>query len=290
MKKKLFLFSVTALLFTTCACSPFREKVFSDSVEMMVFSENSDTKANSYLSETESEISETATTKEHVTYDENHTITVNSSEQIHIVPDIAQIVYAINTQKTSAADCQKENAASVTQVIELLKSIGIKETSIQTSDYYMHPVYNYSGNTARITGYEAVTSLTISDLPIEDLDKILAESVSSGINTIQSITYMASDYDQSYQDALTLAVNSAYQKAQVLATASGSSIGNVATIQETSGYSEARYTDYARSNLTNSLALAKEEAIMDTAASIMPGEIAVEASVIVTYQLVSPKP
>ena len=101
---------------------------------------------------------------------------------------------------------------------------------------------------------------------------------------------MASGYDQSYQDALTLAVDTAYQKAHVLAAASGTTVGPTISIQETSGYSEARYTDYARSNLTNSLALAKEEAIMDTATSIMPGEIAIEASVIVTYQLVSPNP
>ncbi len=288
MKKKLFLFSVTALLFTTCACSPFREKVFSDSVEMMVFSENSDTGANAVPSEGGAKIQESIPPKTSATYNENHTITVNSSEQISIAPDIAQIVYAINTQKPSAADCQKENTASVTQVIELLKKLGIKETSIQTSDYYMHPVYNYSGNTARITGYEAVTSLTVSDLPINELDDILAESVSTGINTVQSITYMASGYDQSYQDALTLAVGTAYQKAQVLAAASGTTVGPAINIQETSGYSQARYTDYARSNLVNSLSSAKEESLMDTANSIMPGEITVEASILVEYQLLQP--
>ena len=291
MKKLFLLFAITLLVATT-ACSPQPHEI-SGSEETMLLAENTGTAtnpppANPTPSPDTTKTSESGILSSSVTYNENHTITVNSSEQVCIVPDIAQIVYAINTQKTSAADCQKENSASVAQVIELLKSLGIEETSIQTSDYYMHPVYNYSGNTARITGYEAVTSLTVSDLPIGDLDMILAESVSTGINTVQSITYMASGYDQSYQEALTLAVNTAYQKAQVLATASGSSIGNVTGIQETSGYSEARYTDYARSNLTNSLALAKEEALMDTAESIMPGEITVEASVIVTYQLISP--
>ena len=127
MKKKLFLFFVTALLFTTCACSPFREKVFSDSAEMMVFSENSDIGSNSVPSEVEPKTQTPISPKVPATYNENHTITVNSSEQISIVPDIAQIVYAINTQKPSAADCQKENTASVTQVIELLKNSASKK-------------------------------------------------------------------------------------------------------------------------------------------------------------------
>lgn len=221
------------------------------------------------------------------TYDDRYTITVNSSEQISITPDIAEVVYSVRTQKSTAAECQQENNTSVSQVIELLKSLGVEEASIQTSDYYMHPVYNYSGNTARITGYEATTSLTVSDLPIDGLDTILTQSVSTGINTIQSITYQASTYDAGYQDALTRAADSAYQKATVLAAASGATVGKVISIQETSGYSEARYTDYARSGMMNSLSSAKEEALTDSA-SIMPGEISVEAGILVTYQLIYP--
>lgn len=216
--------------------------------------------------------------------DNSRSITVNSSETVCVVPDIAQIVYAVRTEAKNASDCQTQNAESISQVIELLKSLGVGEASIQTTDYYMHPVYNYSNNTSKVVGYEATTSLTVSDLPIGDLDCILSESVLNGINTIQSITYMASKYDQSYQEALTKAVTAAYEKAQVLAAATGSEVGNVIMLQETSGYSEARYTDYARSNLVNSYSAAKEELSADTA-SVMPGEISVEASVLIEYEL-----
>ena len=83
---------------------------------------------------------------------------------------------------------------------------------------------------------------------------------------------------------ITKAVTAAYEKAQVLAAATGSEVGNVIMLQETSGYSEARYTDYARSNLVNSYSAAKEELSADTA-SVMPGEISVEASVLIEYEL-----
>lgn len=215
----------------------------------------------------------------------SNTITVNSSESVCVIPDIAQIVYSVRTEAKTAGDCQQQNATAVSKVIELLKSLGVEETSIQTSDYYMHPIYNYSNNTAKVTGYEAATSLTVSDLPIGELDAILAESVLNGINTVQSITYMASGYDASYREALSKAVSAAYEKAKILAAACGSEIGNVIMLQETSGYSEARYTDYARSNMVTSFSAAKEEALMDTAGSMMPGEISVEASILVEYQL-----
>lgn len=213
-----------------------------------------------------------------------NTITVNSSEKVTIIPDIAEIVYSVRTQAKNAASCQQENTASVSQVIELLKGLNVAEASIQTSDYYMNPIYDYSGNTARITGYEATTTLTVSDLPIDGLDNILAKSVDGGINTIQSITYMASRYDESYHQALTNAVSAAYEKASVLAQAAGCTVGNVISIQETSGYSEARYTDTALTNMSRSMKQEAEYSLADTT-GIMPGEIQIEASIVVEYQL-----
>lgn len=217
---------------------------------------------------------------------ETNSIIVNSSEEVTVIPDIAEVVYSVRTEAKEAADCQQKNSEAVSQVIELLKGLNVSDTSIQTSDYYMNPVYNYSGGTARLTGYEAITTLTVSDLPIDGLENILSQSVSTGINTIQSITYQASKYDESYQQALTAAVATAYQKAQVLAAAAGCNVGTVISIQETSGYSEARYTDNALANKYRSSA--KEEMAMDladTAGAVMPGAIQVEASIIVEYQL-----
>ena len=214
-----------------------------------------------------------------------NSITVNSSENVTVVPDIAEVVYAVRTEASDAAACQQQNAESVSQVIELLKSLNIEETSIQTSDYYMNPVYDYSNNRSRVVGYESITTLTVSDLPIDHLNGILSQSVSSGINTIQSITYQASKYDESYQAALSAAVETARQKAQVLAHAAGCSVGSVINIQETSGYSEARYSDSALANKYRSGGVKEEYALTDSAAGIMPGEIQVEASIVVEYQL-----
>lgn len=212
-----------------------------------------------------------------------NSISVNSSEKVTVVPDIAQVEYSVRTQASDAASCQQKNTESVSQVIGLLKSLNVDEASIQTSDYYMNPVYNYSGNTPRVTGYEAITTLTVSDLPIDGLDEILSQSVSEGINTIRSITYQASKYDESYQQALTAAVASARQKAQALADAAGCQVGSVINIKETSGYSQERYSDSA---LTGRYAAKQEMSLaMEDGAGIMPGKIQVEASIVVEYQI-----
>ena len=168
-----------------------------------------------------------------------NTISVNSRESVTVVPDIAQVVYSVRTEDKTAAGCQQKNGEALSGVISQLKELGVEESSIQTSDYYMNPIYNYSGNTARVTGYEAVATLTVSDLAIDSLDEILAKSVDGGINTIRSITYMASGYDESYEDR-------------------------------------------TRANQWMS---AKEESFAADTAGIMPGEICVEAGIIVEYQI-----
>ena len=61
-------------------------------------------------------------------------------------------------------------------------------------------------------------------------------------------------------------------------------MGNVISIQETSGYSEARYTDTALTNMSRSMKKEAEYSLADTA-GIMPGEIQIEASIVVEYQL-----
>lgn len=216
------------------------------------------------------------------TYGAN-SITVNSTEKVTVIPDIAEVIYSVRTEAAQASDCQQQNAKSVSQVIELLTSLNVAETSIQTSDYYMNPVYDYSNNQSRVIGYEAITSLTVSDLPIDGLGELLSQSVSTGINTIQSITYKASKYDESYQAALAKAVETARQKAQVLADAAGCQVGSVINIKETSGYSEARYTDSALTNQYRSAA--KMMAMEDSSDSIMPGEIQVEAGIVIEYAL-----
>ncbi len=211
-----------------------------------------------------------------------HTITVNSSEKVTVIPDIAEVVYAVRTEAKDAAACQQKNTEDVNQVIDLLKSLGIAETSIQTSNYYMQPVYNYSNNTQRITGYEATATLTVSDLPIDGLGNILSESVKAGINNIQSITYQSSKYDEGYANALTLAMESAKNKAGVLAQAGGCTLGGIAGICENSNYGEARYTDYALSSQMRSYGAIKQMA-EDESLNIMPGEVDIEVNITVEY-------
>ena len=79
-------------------------------------------------------------------------LTVSGKEEVRVVPDMAEIVFSIRTQKPTAQECQQENAKNLNDTIEKLKSLGVDERSIQTSAYGLDPIYNWNSDTREITG------------------------------------------------------------------------------------------------------------------------------------------
>lgn len=206
-------------------------------------------------------------------------ITVSGREEVKVVPDMAKVVYAVRTEASNAEECQQKNADDLNLAIETLKNLGISESSIQTSSYGMSPRYDWSSNRQTIIGYEMETTVTVTDIPMADVGNILSESVASGVNVIDSVSYFSIEYDESYEEALKLAVDMARQKAEVLAEASGRELGGVIAVQELGYEPTSRYTGTLRT--ANTLESAKAVADM----AVMPGEISVEAQVSVDFHL-----
>lgn len=204
-------------------------------------------------------------------------ITVNASESVKVVPDMAQVIYGITTQSEDAGKCQEETAEKMNQLIATLKELGIEEKSIQTSNYDLNPRQDWNNNGA-IVGYEMSAQVTVSDIPLDQVGDILSKSVSAGVNQVQSVTYLSSQYDASYQEALAKAVQAAQEKAQALADASGSTLGHAVRITEYGNNQAARYQNTMRAS-------AKQEMAVEDAMVMMPGEISVEANISVEFAI-----
>ncbi len=209
-----------------------------------------------------------------------NTITVSGEEEVKIAPDMAEVLYSVRTQAADAGQCQEENAKNLAQTVETLKSLGVEESSIQTSSYGLNPIYNWKSGNQEITGYEMNAELTVSDLPIDRVGEILAQSVTAGVNQISSVNYFSSTYDEQYQEALKGAVEMARRKAEVLAAADGKTVKEVASMEEYGYNPTARYsTGYAGSGSM----MKAESSAADVA--VMPGEISIEAQINVTFTM-----
>ena len=213
------------------------------------------------------------------------TITVTGTATETTDPDYAQILYAVTTQASEAADCQSQNSASVSSTIDILKELGVQESSIST-EFNMNPTYDWSSSDQRITGYQATTTITVSDIVLDSLGSILAESVKTGVNTVQGINYYSSSFDEAYQKALAKALKMARGKAEALseelALAEGCELGGIQSISE-SNYNDSQR--YAMKSANLAVAETAADADMGTGAAISPGTITVKAQITVVYAI-----
>ena len=205
-------------------------------------------------------------------------ITVQAQEKVKVTPDIAEIVFAVSTQAADAKSCQEKNAKDLDNVITFLKNAGIEQQSIQTSNYGLEPVYEWnSGRT--IIGYEMRTTITVSDIPIDKTGELLSSCVEAGINNIQNVTYLSSQYDASYQQALSSAIEAAKVKANAIAEASGCILGPVVNVEEYADNQQARYTGY------QNYAADKEEGLAAGSMTVEPGQLTITAQISVDFEI-----
>ena len=210
-------------------------------------------------------------------------ITVTASSDVKVVPDKASFEVAVTSEGETADAVQEENAKKVNAVTKALLGLGVGEKSVQTTNTYLNPLYDYSNEIAfsddsesvRIIGYEMTTSLEISDLDVDKVGEVLQACVKAGANNAGGIQYYSSNYDERYREALTQAMTEARVKAETLAKAGGVDLGSVISVSE--GYENQSY----RYDTGNAV-MAMEDAA-ESEMKVMPGEVEVSASVTVTY-------
>ena len=211
---------------------------------------------------------------------ENSGICVSGEEKIQATPDIAEITYGVYTQEKDAKSCQTKNATEVDAVISLLKEKGIDEKDIQTNNVGLNPIYDWNDG-RKITGYEMTTEIVVSSVPIDEAGTIISDSVNAGINSIDSVQYQCSNFDELYAEALKNAITSARKKADLMAEAGGKKVVAMTQVQELSSSDQAvAYT----SNNMKQMAVMEADST-DTGTSLMPGQVEVDAEVSVTFSI-----
>ena len=209
-----------------------------------------------------------------------NSITAEGEGKVQVVPDIAEISLNITTEGTDAGQVKDDNSKKYNEVVAFLQSKGIAETSVQTEDVYLNPKYDWSSSEQKLVGYTMTTSLRVSDIAIDTLGELLDSAVDAGINGIQSVSYLSSSYDETYNEALKLAVENAKNKAAAIAEAGGASVGAVTGVTEHAANTAARPG--------NVMMRAESGAAMDSAAgsmSIMPGQLEITANITASFEI-----
>jgi uncharacterized protein YggE len=159
------------------------------------------------------------------------TLSVNGAGTISLTPDIAYIYLGVHSENPSASEAVSSNNAQTQKVIDALKSLGIDEKDIRTTNISIWPSTQYSPEgvqTGTIYMVDNTVYVTIRDLT--KLGDLLDSVIKAGANTVNSIQFDVADKTEALKQARDEAVNNAVAQAGELALAAGVTLGEVQTI------------------------------------------------------------
>jgi uncharacterized protein YggE len=161
------------------------------------------------------------------------TLDVSASGEVKAAPDQAIVTLGVTTSAPNAARALSLNAQKMTAVIAAVKSAGIADKDIQTSNLNLSPQYAYDqGQPPRLTGYEASNQVTVVQRDLTRLGALADAVTAAGATNINGINFSLSHPVEAENAARDAAVKALQDKAKVLADASGYRIIRLVSLRE----------------------------------------------------------
>jgi len=211
-----------------------------------------------------------------ITTTKTDTFTVTGEGKVTVHPDIATVSVGVQAQESSVKTVQSELNKTVNAVSAAIKKAGVDGKDIQTSNYSINPMYDYSGRTQRITGYQASSNLTIKVRNIDNANGVIDAATGAGATDVGGISFDVDDKTKAQNQARELAVADAKKKAADAARIAGFSLGKIINYSENFGGVPRPY-----------LAASKAEGAGDTSIStqVEPGSSEIVVTVSLGYEL-----
>lgn len=194
------------------------------------------------------------------------TVTVTGTGSVTSVPDRAQLSFGVETQAGTAKAALRANALEMREVVDAVKAAGAKD--VRTQWVVVAPRVDQNG---AIVGFVASNSVSVTS-EVGKVAALLDAAVEEGANQVSGPAFSAAGAEALYRQALEAAVAQARERAEVLAAASGATLGVVTSVVEGGG---------------GPIAYAKAEAGADAGAAtpIEPGQQLTTATATVTFAL-----
>ena len=137
------------------------------------------------------------------------TLTVSGRGVETIATTLSQVSLGVEIQGKTAEDVQKEAARKSSAVVDLLKKRNVEK--LTTTGIRLNPVYSYSNNIQRITGYAASNTVSFR-ISTDKAGTLLDDAVKAGATQINGVSFIASD--EAIASAQKQALKKATQDAQ----------------------------------------------------------------------------
>lgn len=194
-----------------------------------------------------------------------------------LVPaDVAVISMGVMERDPDVLTAQAKVNEKIAAIRSALIEQGVQEEDINTDFINIYAIYDYRDDRELLTGYNVSSTLAVRVTEMDKVGGMIDAAFGAGANTLNGISFSATDTSAAKAEALKIAVADANAKAEVLADAAGLKIIGIETISENGTYS------YERGPMNF---VAKESAAADVAGTVVQAaKLNVEATVSITFK------
>lgn len=176
------------------------------------------------------------------------TLDVQGVGEVLAKPDIATFSFSVEAEAVTQEEAQSISAEKINAITAFLKESGIDEKDIKTSNYSVYPKYEqeeklevssigfYPPSKMVQTGYTASQQVTVKVRDIENTGTLLSGVGEKGATNISSLSLTVDDIEKVKDEALSLAIEDAQEKAEALAEQLGVRLGRIVTFNENNYY------------------------------------------------------
>lgn len=209
-----------------------------------------------------------------------NTISVDGNGTVKVLPDEVVVDVSIVTEKPTTEEAVNENTSIFNKVKSSIEKINAANLKIETTNFNLSPLYDYSvqNKPPKIYAYQVTSTIEARTTDLGKMGEIIASAIESGATNISSIGFdlTESSKQKAVNDALTAAVNDASAKANTIADSMGLTIDRVYAINESG-------TSLPEPFRAAMKAAAEGMGGDVSAPEILPQEIEISASVSIVY-------
>jgi uncharacterized protein YggE len=191
-------------------------------------------------------------------------------------PDVAHVSVGIETSAPTVQQAVDDNKGKMTALLETLKSLGVADKDIQTSNYSVYtqqgPVAPGASSDSAPVSYHVNNQVEVTVRDVSKLGDVLDKAVASGANNIYGVNFSVDDTSKLEANARAKAIADAKARAASLAQLAGVQLGDVVSISEVIGSNGPVYAPMAAG-------------MGGGGTPIQPGELNVSMSVQVTFAI-----
>ncbi|MEO0327656.1 MAG: SIMPL domain-containing protein [Pseudomonadota bacterium] len=166
-------------------------------------------------------------------------ISVSGTGMVSVSPDMAIVSLGVVREADTARKALIANNEAMASVLDAMKSNGIAEKDLQTSNFSIQPRFHYPKRKSNgeqpppvITGYIVSNKLDVRIRDLSQTGEILDLAVTLGMNEGGNIRFTNDDATSILKEAREKAVKDAIAKAETLTSASSVGLGDILAISE----------------------------------------------------------